>query len=54
MVGLGWALGLALTAGGPGTGDRHLLLKLAPWFVILGGLAMTVYGFVRLKPTIRA
>lgn len=54
IAGLAWALGLALTSGGPGTGDRHLLLKLAPWFIILGGLALTVYGFMRLKPTIRA
>lgn len=54
MAGLAWALGLALTAGGPGTADRPLFLKLAPWAIVLGGLALTVYGIWRLKPTIQA
>lgn len=53
IAGLGWAVGLALTAGGASGRDWSVLAKLAPWIVVLGGFALTIYGVWKLKPTIR-
>jgi hypothetical protein len=50
LLGLGWAVGLAMT---PGAAERQLLLKLIPWLLVAGGLALTIYGFLRLGPSIR-
>lgn len=46
LIGLGWAVGLAMTS--VGATERPLVLKLLPWFIAVGGIALTVYGFLRL------
>jgi hypothetical protein len=52
LIGLGWAVGLAMTS--TGAGDRPLALKLLPWAIAAGGIALTVYGFLRLPPDKRS
>lgn len=42
LVGLGWAMGLALTPGGH---DRQLLLSVLPWLLVVAGAALGIYGF---------
>lgn len=54
IAGLGWAVGLALSAGGASGQDWSVLAKLAPWIVVLGGFALTIYGIWKLKPSVRA
>ncbi len=48
ILGLGFAVGLAIS---PGAGERHLVLKLLPWVVALGGIVLAVVGFIRLGPS---
>jgi hypothetical protein len=47
MVGLGLAVGLAMTASGPEV-DRGLAVKIAPWIVVAGGIALSVFGFLHM------
>lgn len=48
ILGIGFALGLAIS---PGAGERQLALKLLPWVVALGGIILSVVGFMRLGPS---
>jgi hypothetical protein len=48
ILGLGFAVGLAIS---PGAGERALVLKLLPWVVAAGGVALSVLGFMRLGPS---
>ncbi len=48
LIGLGFAVGLAMTAVGPSAGERSLALLIAPWIVFAGGLGLTVFGFLHM------
>lgn len=48
ILGLGFAIGLAIS---PGAAERALALKILPWVVALGGVALATLGFFRLGPT---
>jgi hypothetical protein len=54
IAGLATAVGLALSGGGSDGRDWSLPVKLAPWLVVAAGFALLVYGFIKLKPTVRA
>ena len=49
IVGLGFAVGLAMSGGGPDN-ERNIALLIAPWVVAVGGLALSIYGFMHMKP----
>ncbi len=53
LLGLGWAVGLAMTSAGPGAVDRQMLVKLVPWLLVMVGLGLTVYGFARFNTSSR-
>lgn len=48
ILGLGFAVGLAIS---PGAAERALALKILPWLVAVGGIALSVVGFMRLGPS---
>ncbi len=53
LLGLGWAVGLALTSTAAGAAERALLLKVLPWLLVAAGVALSGYGFVRVSATSR-
>jgi len=53
LLGLGWAVGLALTATAAGANERALLVKILPWLLVAAGVALSGYGFVRVSATSR-
>jgi hypothetical protein len=53
LLGLGWAVGLALTATAAGAAERALLVKVLPWLLVAVGVALSGYGFVRVSATSR-
>jgi hypothetical protein len=48
ILGMGFAVGLAIS---PGANERQLVLKLLPWLVAMGGIILSVVGFLRLGPS---
>jgi len=54
LIGLGFAVGLAMTAVGPSVGERSLALLIAPWIVFAGGLGLTVFGFLHMGSSERS
>lgn len=48
ILGLGFAVGLAIS---PGAAERALALKILPWLVAVGGIGLSVFGFMRLGPS---
>lgn len=48
ILGLGFAVGLAIS---PGAVERALALKILPWLVALGGIGLSIFGFMRLGPS---
>jgi hypothetical protein len=53
LLGLGWAVGLAMTATAAGANERALLVKVLPWLLVAAGVALSGYGFVRVSATSR-
>jgi hypothetical protein len=48
ILGLGFAVGLAIS---PGAAERALALKILPWLVAVGGIGLSIFGFMRLGPS---
>lgn len=48
ILGLGFAVGLAIS---PGAAERALALKILPWLVAVGGMGLSIFGFMRLGPS---
>ena len=48
ILGIGFAVGLAIS---PGAAERQVVLKLLPWLVAVGGIVLSVVGFMRLGPS---
>lgn len=48
ILGLGFAVGLAIS---PGAAERALALKILPWVVAVGGIVLSLVGFMRLGPS---
>jgi hypothetical protein len=53
LLGLGWAVGLALTSTAAGANERALLIKVLPWLLVAAGVALSGYGFVRVSASSR-
>lgn len=53
LLGLGWAVGLALTATAAGVSERALLVKVLPWLLVATGVALSGYGFMRVSAASR-
>ncbi len=53
LLGLGWAVGLALTATGAGANERALLIKVLPWLLVAVGVALSGYGLLRVSAPTR-
>jgi hypothetical protein len=47
LVGLALAVGLAMTSPGA-EGERNIALKFLPWLVVVGGIGLSVVGFLNL------
>jgi len=53
LLGLGWAVGLALTSTASGANERALLVKILPWLLVAAGVGLSGYGFVRVSAASR-